>query len=568
MKKSPAHASSLEPILLVSCVTLALLVPFLTKAYHIDDTLFLKAAAHIRSNPLDFYGFPVNWYGETMQMSEVNQNPPLVSYLIALVSSIFGWSETALHGAFITAAVAATLGTWKLARSFCDSPATAAIILAVSPVFLVSSTNLMTDTTMLAFFIWGLALWVRGLETDRWQPCLLAALFISCSTLTKYFGITAVPLLVLLTLTRMRRLDLRLLFLLLPVAALFGFDRWSEILYGHGLLSSAAGYSTDFAGKSTIDYWQKLLTGLSFTGGCLGVFLFFIPFLYSRTTLLAGGAIGLAVIAALLLASGKVGATELITNGVIHWPQLIQLSIFILTGAAILGQSIRDCLRRCDGDSLFLLCWVAGTFIFTTFVNWTTNARTVLPLAPAVAILIIRQFHGRRLDNNATTGRSHSPPFWPLIPAAMLALAVAWADASLANSQRTAARAIMDQLASHTGAVWFQGHWGFQYYMEEAGARPIDFNTTRMRLGDIMVVPANNTNVQQPPAGFSLIKKHRENTLHWLGTMDRTVLGAGFYADLWGPQPYAFGPVPAEDFFVFSFGPPPPSLMQKQGNTP
>ena len=77
---------------------------------------FLKAARQIRSNPLDFYGFRVNWYGTEQPMWEVTKNPPLGSFFIALAAEVAGWSELALHLAFLLPAVAAALGTLALAR--------------------------------------------------------------------------------------------------------------------------------------------------------------------------------------------------------------------------------------------------------------------------------------------------------------------------------------------------------------------------------------------------------------------------------------------------------------------
>ena len=94
MKK---HLFITPPVLIVVLVTIMSLLPFITKAFNIDEPLFLWAARQIQSNPLDFFGFKVNWYGVEADMFSVNQNPPLVSYYIALIASLFGWKETVLH---------------------------------------------------------------------------------------------------------------------------------------------------------------------------------------------------------------------------------------------------------------------------------------------------------------------------------------------------------------------------------------------------------------------------------------------------------------------------------------
>ena len=56
---------------MIAGVTFGLLLPFVTKAFHIDDTLFLWIARHIQTDPLDFYGFRANWYGYAMPMSAI-----------------------------------------------------------------------------------------------------------------------------------------------------------------------------------------------------------------------------------------------------------------------------------------------------------------------------------------------------------------------------------------------------------------------------------------------------------------------------------------------------------------
>jgi len=81
----------------LALATAAALAPFLNKAFHIDDPLFLWMAEQITRHPLDPYGFTVNWAGPPQPMWVAMQNPPLCSYFIAAVSALFGSNEIALH---------------------------------------------------------------------------------------------------------------------------------------------------------------------------------------------------------------------------------------------------------------------------------------------------------------------------------------------------------------------------------------------------------------------------------------------------------------------------------------
>src|SRR6184192_1032394 len=192
--------SSYKPQALLTLITAAALAPFLNKAFNADDPLFLWMAQQIAKHPLDPYGFDVNWSSFTQPMSLVMQNPPLCSYYIAAVASLFGWSELALHSAFFFWAVLSVLGTFVLARRFSREPFIAALVTIFTPVFLVSATSVMCDVMMLALWLWALEFWFAGLGRQQSWRLLVSAGLISAATLTKYFGISLVPLLAAYTL--------------------------------------------------------------------------------------------------------------------------------------------------------------------------------------------------------------------------------------------------------------------------------------------------------------------------------------------------------------------------------
>src|SRR5947208_15540734 len=107
---------------LAIAAAVAALAPFLNKAFHIDDPLFLWMAQQISTHPADPYRFAVNWYTTTQPMFSIMQNPPLSSYYMALIASLFGWSEPAMHAAFLVPAAPAVLGTFFFARPPSGSP--------------------------------------------------------------------------------------------------------------------------------------------------------------------------------------------------------------------------------------------------------------------------------------------------------------------------------------------------------------------------------------------------------------------------------------------------------------
>src|SRR5205814_3524405 len=194
MRNSDANRAVLAAVAVI-----AALIPFLNKAFHIDDPLFLWIAQRISTQPEDPYGFAANWYQSSQPMFSIMQNPPLSSYYMALAASLLGWSELAMHGAFLVPAVAAVLGMFFVARRLCSSPLLAALLLLFTPVFLVSATGVMCDVWLVALWVWSLECWMRVRERTSAQLFFFASILVAAAALTKYFGIALVPLLAVYT---------------------------------------------------------------------------------------------------------------------------------------------------------------------------------------------------------------------------------------------------------------------------------------------------------------------------------------------------------------------------------
>jgi hypothetical protein len=543
-KTKPAH------LFILVLLTLLCLGLFAGKAFHIDDPLFLWTARQIQSHPADFYGFSVNWAGGAQPMSEVTKNPPLASYYIALIASISGWSELALHLAFLLPALAAILGTYFLARRFCNHPLLAAAIALTTPVFLVSSTSVMCDTMMLALWIWAVLLWMRGLESENVSLLIFASLLIAACALTKYYGMSLIPLLLIYSLIQTRRIGRWALCLLIPVIILGGYQGLTHLLYGRGLLLDAASFASGARSHLGATVLSKGLVGLVFTGGCIAPVLFYAPLLWRGKTCVIG--VILFFLLALIVSAGdRLGEYPLRDGEEIRWALVFQIGLWASAGIGVLALAISDLQRGRNAQSLLLFLWVAGTFIFASFVNWTINGRSILPMAPALGILLARRIEQRFGSREAEPLRIR----WPLIPAVLLALFVSWADYRLAGTARSVAAEIHEKYGSDPGRLWFQGHWGFQYYMEARGARAFDRQASRPTPGDFMVVPKNNTGTMEMKQDkVQKLENIRRFPGGWLTTM-HFLAGAGYYADIWGPLPFALGPAPPEEYDIYLLGP-------------
>ncbi len=530
------------PKAILVIVTLACLLPFADKAIHIDDPLFVWAGRQMQTQWSDPYGFDVNWYGWPMPMHEVTKNPPLACAWIALLMSIVGEDEFALHLGFFLQAIAVVLGTYALARRLCDHPFYAALAALCTPVFMISSTTLMCDVLMVAFWVWAVVFWMRGMEENRPLLLVLAALLVIAASLTKYFGIALVPLLLAYSLARNRRAGWWLIYLIVPLAVMGLYEGAMRGLYGHGLMWDAFSYANQNETRGIGAWFVKTMTALGFTGGCCAIALILAPVLWrSRTWVWAaiGGTILLPT--TWILAGTLVSAENRARLGItLLW------TLFSLGGMAVLALPILDWKRHRNGDALLLLLWVWGTFVFC-ILNWTINGRSVLPMVPAVAILLLR-----RIEFVRTSANFRLAGF--LGAAALFSLLVAFADYRLADSARAAATEIQSKFRiSSRATIWFQGHWGFQYYAQANGFRAFDSTNPETRPGDLMVLPFNNTNLKPIPENtFERMAVIEIPVFPWVASVSRP-LGAGFYTDIVGPLPFAFGAVPPEKYYVVRF---------------
>lgn len=633
-----SRGSSLRPrqILLGLAVILACLLPFSGKPIHMDDPLFLWSAQRIQHHPLDPYGFEINWYGRRMPMHEVAKNPPGAAYYLAAAAGLLGWSARGLHLAFLLPALCCGWGVFVLARRLTRRPLVALLATVLTPGFLVSGSTLMCDTLMLAFWLGSIALWDQGLRDEDARKLGAASLLAALCALVKYFGIALLPLLAVHAALRRRRPSLWAPPLLLPLAVLTGYQIWTHATYGRGLLLDAAAYATGWRAENPAPLVHHVFTGLSFAGGCAASLLFLSPLLLRRRQ------------AAVWLAAVVLGACALwrvpgLERGLFGFEidgagVAAQLALWTSAGIGLLVLAAADLRASRRPEAVLLLLWTLGTFVFASFVNWTVNARSVLPLIPAAGILLARGVERRTAGRpeqptasaepasrepeltagaadlatgaaNLATGPAEfatgpaglASPGWgrgrnrglaaAWVASALLALTVTWSDSRLAGAGRQAAEEIFgaasgdaggtsegagnsegagtndgtggtvsnDGTASDNGAgsddgasrtVWFQGHWGFQYYAQRFGGEPVDFDHLSLRKDDLLVMPVYNTNVRGRPPGAEPYRKVEIPVAGWVSTM-RSSAGAGFYSAIYGPLPFAFGRITPELYLVY-----------------
>ena len=472
-----------HPNWMLAFITFIALLPFLAKPFNIDDPLFIWVGHQVQAHPFNPFGFNVAWDITELPMWKITENPPLAGYFIALSAAILGWSEMALHFAFIFPAIAVILGTHRLAARLGANPLLAALTTLFAPVFLVSATTVMCDVSMLACWIWAIVFWVEG--SERPGKLALAGCLVALAEMTKYSGLCLLPLLAAYSLASGRPLRQWAQFLLIPLMILCVYQYVTQFIYGYSLLYRAMDYAT--FSKSLIGFSkiQNALIALAFLGGGMATAVFLAPQCWRKHGIKI-------LVAALFLVAGILFFDDALWSRYSSLHDLTQLSvkiqmIFWATGGLCLLVLALTEIRRCrDANSLLLFLWIAGIFYFAACCNWTVNARSILPMTPAVAILIARQLQSKLAATQNV---------WPVgvivgaVGGGLLSVLVARADFSTACAVRQCAQTISVRYGGSSAPLWFQGHWGFQFYLAQAGGLPLDFNRSVLKPGTFWRFP-------------------------------------------------------------------------------
>jgi hypothetical protein len=141
--------------------------------------------------------------------------------------------------------------------------------------------------------------------------------------------------------------------------------------------------------------------------------------------------------------------------------------------------------------------------------------------------------------------------WWPLLLSLGAGLMAARADWAAANAARAAALSVQQALAGRASEIDYEGHWGFQYYMDQLGAKPLDRASPRLVPNEMIVVPVNNSFIFALPADrVQPWADYRVLPPPWM-TLMSVPAGAGYYSDGWGPAPFVFGAAPPDEYVVF-----------------
>lgn len=546
-------------VAIVLGLVVALGLPFLGKALHVDEPFFVAVAENLRGHPLRPYDGAVALddtdhrvfaaRGTEPNTFETLSHPPLVPYLVSLVALASGGAirETPQRAAFLLFAVLAAYSQHRLARRFTDRPLAATLFLASSPIFVMAAPSLMTDMPSLALSLAAVALFVEGTDSGSPRRLLLAGTLAGLAALTRYVALGLLPLALAYVLLR-RKADWKACLSLVPFGLLFG--SWcvqNRAEYGSFHLAAAARHYADYySGRfwGGADVARRAVCDLAALGGT--------AFPAAVLMLAAGGTRALVVFAACLALAASVvvanpfGLAEL--GGYGPW-ETLALVLCLAAGACLVAEAAR---RRsaASADRPFLALWLAGAVVGTVVLLPFGTARYMLLALPPLALLL----HGPQVPASPALRYGTGVA---LAASLALSLALALADREYADAYRSFAAQVPGY--AQGSRAWFIGDWGFRYYMERAGHRYLLSSDASPREGDVVVRPRVAGLHEMTPRLRARVEPIA--TVAFQGRLPLRLMNAearaGFYSHGWGLLPFALSRAPLETFDVYRVVSPP-----------
>jgi len=479
----------------------------------VDDAAYYYFAQQFARDPLRPYGFQMFWYQVPQPANEVLA-PPVLPFWWSLGLRLFGetpwlWKLWLFPFAFLF-----VWGLDGLVRRFARGMAKPIVCLTVfSPSFL-PSFNLMLDVPATALGLTALNLFLRAFGRKSLVGAGLAGVVAGCAMQTKYTAFM-VPAVMLLYLTLFswsgRRVLITVVAVAVALAIFVGWESFVAVQHGQSHFLANQPEYPDWA-----KWWeakQRLAIALLPLLGGLAPALALLGLTACRCPRLEVALVGLLMaLAYLAVALVPLPPLQVSRDFWLFWPleQLTFGTSGLLLCATLLGTAAVLCFGRqglttpgsaylSHRSAWFLTLWLLGEIAAYFLLSTFPAARRTMGLVLVATLLV-----GRLASRSCRLARRRQTVNAVVLSGVSLGslyYAVDLVDAFTAkNAVEAAAQGIAELSASEArpATIWYVGHWGFQYYAERAGMKPVVPGASRLHEGDWLVVPlAPNNHIER-----------------------------------------------------------------------
>jgi len=557
-------------------------LPFIFKAFHLDDTVFVWLGQEKLHDPFAL-GLPDHGYEGNFFSLYLDTHPPLFTTYLSLLIRLFGGAyEWGLHLGMVIFPALAAVSMYFLARRFTGSALVSALLLIVTPGFMVMAQSVMTDVPALSLWLAAIAAYVYGVdregigrdggvererdesEQSRVSPdspfwvsrgtaqmgstrlLVLAGIFMSLAVLTTYQSLSLVPLLFVYALLA-RRINMKTMLPLLAALAVFG----AIVVYylaatGHlPKLSYSIGLNL---GPSFLA--NKILAIVSAIGGAtIFPVLLAVGLLKGKKDYLAFAALFAALLVLFLMrvSGGEYTPIAAILQAVFYSAGLLAFYRFFSTSV---DSAVAEKRTRADLDNIFLIIWIAGVLVYSVLLLPYASTRYLLPMFPPVVLMFIRYSSGIFADSKAWRNFAVAA----VACTAAAGLAVSIADYRLAGVYRDFATTQAGELESQGHQLWFAGEFGLRYYLEQNGGRYLTSDDNSPQPGDRVVL--SHGLIAYFISGELKNRLQLERSLEypsaWPVRMEGAGSQAGFYDQFHGNLPWSLSTDPVETIDIYT----------------
>jgi hypothetical protein len=211
-----------------------------------------------------------------------------------------------------------------------------------------------------------------------------------------------------------------------------------------------------------------------------------------------------------------------------------------------MGDLLLDAWRRRDSVDLTLVAWLAVPVVVTPYLQ--LPSKFLLAAAPAAALAVTRALA------RVPAARARVTLIATVVAGTILGHLILRADAEFAGLGRQAVAQLIPTSGAMSRRVWFDGHWGFQWYAEKAGARPLSLTGPYPDDGDLVVISGmTSMGILDGYPNRRLLQT--VSAIRHRGLLMSRTAGAGFYTNQFGLLPWAWGHEPEDRYDLWLLDP-------------